>query len=60
MEIIKRILRIIRANINSLLGSAEDPEKILEQAVMEMQDNLVRLRQGVAQAIATSVAFSNP
>lgn len=53
MEIIKRILRIIRANINSLLGTAEDPEKILEQAVMEMQDNLVRLRQGVAQAIAT-------
>jgi phage shock protein A len=53
MEIIKRILRIIRANINSLLGNAEDPEKILEQAVMEMQDNLVQLRQGVAQAIAS-------
>ncbi|MBH8556213.1 PspA/IM30 family protein [Nostocaceae cyanobacterium CENA357] len=53
MEIIKRILRVIRANLNSLMGSAEDPEKILEQAVMEMQENLVRLRQGVAQAIAT-------
>ncbi|HYW21768.1 MAG TPA: PspA/IM30 family protein [Nodularia sp. (in: cyanobacteria)] len=53
MEFIKRILRIIRANINSLLGNAEDPEKILQQAVLEMQENLVRLRQGVAQAIAT-------
>ncbi|MBE9053907.1 PspA/IM30 family protein [Nostocales cyanobacterium LEGE 11386] len=53
MELIKRILRIIRANLNSLIGSAEDPEKILEQAVLEMQENLVRLRQGVAQAIAT-------
>lgn len=53
MELIKRILRVIRANLNSLLGSAEDPEKILEQAVMEMQHNLVQLRQGVAQAIAT-------
>ena len=52
MEFIKRILRIIRANINSLIGSAEDPEKILQQAVIEMQENLVRLRQGVAQAIA--------
>ncbi|MBU7586235.1 MAG: PspA/IM30 family protein [Nostoc sp. TH1S01] len=53
MELIKRILRVIRANLNSLIGSAEDPEKILEQAVAEMQENLVRLRQGVAQAIAT-------
>jgi phage shock protein A len=53
MDLIKRILRVIRANLNSLIGNAEDPEKILEQAVSEMQDNLVRLRQGVAQAIAT-------
>lgn len=53
MELIKRILRVIRANLNSLIGSAEDPEKILEQAVAEMQENLVRLRQGVAQVIAT-------
>lgn len=53
MGLIQRILRIIRANLNSLIGSAEDPEKILEQAVGEMQENLVRLRQGVAQAIAT-------
>ncbi|MCC5634537.1 PspA/IM30 family protein [Nostoc sp. CHAB 5844] len=53
MDLIKRILRVIRANLNSLIGSAEDPEKILSQAVAEMQENLVRLRQGVAQAIAT-------
>ncbi|MFH7030556.1 MAG: PspA/IM30 family protein [Heteroscytonema crispum UTEX LB 1556] len=53
MGLIDRILRFIRANLNSLLGNAEDPEKILEQAVMEMQDNLVQMRQGVAQAIAT-------
>ncbi|WP_392534900.1 PspA/IM30 family protein [Nostoc sp. C117] len=53
MELIKRIVRVIRANLNSLISSGEDPEKILEQTVMEMQENLVRLRQGVAQAIAT-------
>jgi phage shock protein A len=53
MGLIKRILRVIQANLNSLIGSAEDPEKILEQTVAEMQENLVRLRQGVAQAIAT-------
>ena len=53
MEVIKRILRLIRADFNSLVSKAEDPEKILEKTFMEMQDNLVQLRQGVAQAIAT-------
>ncbi len=53
MGLIDRILRVIRANINNLLGNAEDPEKILEQTVLEMQENLVLLRQSVAQAIAT-------
>jgi phage shock protein A len=53
MELIKRIQRVIRANLNSIMGSGSDPEKILEQAVMEMQTNLVQLRQAVAQTIAT-------
>jgi phage shock protein A len=53
MEVMKRILRVIRANFNSLVSNAEDPEKILEKTFMEMQENLVQLRQGVAQAIAT-------
>ncbi|MFQ4145309.1 PspA/IM30 family protein [Chlorogloeopsis sp. ULAP02] len=53
MGLIDRIGRAIRANINSLIGAAEDPEKVLEQAVIEMQDNLVQLRQAVAAAIAS-------
>lgn len=53
MELMKRILRVIRANLNSLVSSAEDPEKILEKAFMEMQENLLQLRSGVAGAIAT-------
>ncbi|MBW4559731.1 MAG: PspA/IM30 family protein [Mojavia pulchra JT2-VF2] len=52
MEVMKRILRLFRANLNSLIGSAEDPEKVLEKTVLEMQENLVQLRRGVAQAIA--------
>jgi len=53
MGLFDRIWRVIRANINSLIGAAEDPEKILEQSVMDMQEDLVQLRQAVAQAIAT-------
>ena len=52
MGIFDRLWRVIRANINSLVGAAEDPEKILEQAVMDMQEDLVQLRQAVAGAIA--------
>ncbi|MEO0533119.1 MAG: PspA/IM30 family protein [Cyanobacteria bacterium P01_A01_bin.123] len=53
MGLLDRIGRLIRANFNSLVSGAEDPEKILEQAVADMQDDLIELRQSVAQAIAT-------
>jgi len=53
MGLIDRILRVIRANLNSLVGQAEDPEKILEQAVTDMQQDLIQMRQAVAQAIAS-------
>jgi phage shock protein A len=53
MGLMERIGRLFRSNVNSWTAQREDPEKILEQAVYEMQENLVRMRQGVAQAIAT-------
>ncbi|MBD2077611.1 PspA/IM30 family protein [Phormidium sp. FACHB-592] len=53
MGLFDRIMRVIRANLNSLVSGAEDPEKILEQAVLDMQEDLIQLRQAVAQAIAT-------
>lgn len=53
MGLLDRILRVIRANLTSLVSNAEDPEKILEQTVLDMQEELIRLRQAVAQAIAT-------
>ncbi len=53
MGLIDRILRVIRSNTNNLINQAEDPEKVLEQAVTDMQENLVQLRQAVAGAIAS-------
>ncbi|GAB4133753.1 MAG: PspA/IM30 family protein [Cyanobacteria bacterium J069] len=53
MGLLDRILRVIRANLNSLISQVEDPEKILEQTVIDMQEDLIKLRQAVAQAIAT-------
>lgn len=53
MGLFERIMGVIRSLINSLISQAEDPEKILEQAVMDMQTDLISVRQAVAQAIAT-------
>ncbi|MBD1848802.1 PspA/IM30 family protein [Leptolyngbya sp. FACHB-711] len=53
MGLLDRIWRLIRANFNSLVNQAEDPEKILEQTVIDMQNDVIQLRQAVAQAIAT-------
>ena len=53
MGLFDRLGRVVRANINDLVSKAEDPEKVLEQAVIDMQEDLVQLRQAVARSIAT-------
>jgi phage shock protein A len=53
MGLFDRISRVLRANLNDVVSKAEDPEKILEQSIIDMQEDLVQLRQAVAQAIAT-------
>lgn len=52
MGLFDRISRVVKANLNDMVSKAEDPEKMLEQSLMEMQEDLVQLRQSVAQAIA--------
>lgn len=53
MGLFDRAFRALRANLNGMVNQAEDPEKILEQALVEMESNLLQLQQAVAQAIAT-------
>jgi phage shock protein A len=53
MGFLDRFSRVVRANVNSWVAKTEDPEKILEQAVLEMQEQLIQLRQAVAGAIAS-------
>ncbi len=50
MAFISRLSRVVRANANALVSSTEDPAKILDQALMDMQSELVNLRQAVAMA----------
>ncbi|MGD1866360.1 MAG: PspA/IM30 family protein [Phormidesmis sp.] len=53
MGLLDRISRLVRSNVNHLVNGAEDPEKVLQQTVLDMQSDLVSMRQAVAQAIAT-------
>lgn len=53
MGLFDRISRVVRANLNDVVSKAEDPEKILEQSIIDMQEDLVQLRQAVAKAIAS-------
>ncbi len=53
MGLFDRLKRVIGANLNDLVSKAEDPEKMLEQSILEMQEDLVQLRQSVAQSIAS-------
>lgn len=52
MGLFDRISRVVKSNLNDMVSKAEDPEKMLEQSLMEMQEDLIQLRQSVAQTIA--------
>ena len=53
MGLLDRVSRVVRSNLNAAVSSAEDPEKMLEQAIIDMQEDLVQMRQAVAGAIAS-------
>ena len=53
MGLFDRVSRLIRANVNDMVSKAEDPEKILEQSIFDMKEDLVQMRQAVAKAIAS-------
>ncbi|WP_018110803.1 PspA/IM30 family protein [Thermus igniterrae] len=52
MNLLDRIGRLIRANLNDLLRRAEDPEKLIEQALLDMKEALKEAREQVAAALA--------
>jgi phage shock protein A len=52
MGIFDRLATLIKSNINDLISSAENPEKMLTQILIDMRDQLVKAKQQVAAAIA--------
>jgi phage shock protein A len=52
MGIFKRVGDVFRANINDMISKAENPEKMLNQMVMDMQGYLIESKKSVASSIA--------
>ena len=52
MALLERVGTLLRANINDLIEKAEDPEKLLKQLVLDMENQLMQVKTQVAIAIA--------
>ena len=52
MGIMDRVATVIKSNLNNLINKAEDPEKMLDQILIEMRQQLLEAKRQVAVAIA--------
>ncbi len=52
MALLERVSTLVRANLNDLVDKAEDPEKMLRQVILDMQNQLLQVKTQVALAIA--------
>mmetsp|Transcript_1022 Transcript_1022/g.2259 ORF Transcript_1022/g.2259 Transcript_1022/m.2259 type:complete len:299 (-) Transcript_1022:143-1039(-) len=53
MNMFDRMARVVSANVNNVIKGLEDPEKVIEQAVIDMQNDLIKVRQSYAEISAT-------
>jgi len=54
MNMAERFARLVKSNVNQALNSMEDPEKVLTQAVEDMQKDLIKVRQAYAEVSAST------
>lgn len=52
MNLLERVLTLLRANLSVVVENAEDPEKALKQLHLDMRNQLVQVKTQVATAIA--------
>ncbi|HMF88955.1 MAG TPA: PspA/IM30 family protein [Gemmatimonadaceae bacterium] len=52
MNIFDRIAMLFRSNVNAVISEFEQPEKMLNQIILDMRSQLVKAKQQVAAAIA--------
>lgn len=59
MNLFDRFARVVKSYANAVISSLEDPEKVLEQTVIEMSDDLIKMRQSTAQVLASQKRLEN-
>lgn len=52
MNLIQRVMTLIRANLNDLIERAEDPEKMIKQLILDLNNQLIQVKTTVAQSLA--------
>lgn len=52
MALMERVATLVRANLNDLIDKAENPEKMLKQVILDMQNQLMQVKTQVAISIA--------
>ena len=54
MNLLERVLTLLRANLNSMVEKADDPEKVMKQLQIDMRNQLMQVKTQVATAISES------
>jgi phage shock protein A len=52
MALLERVAMLIKADLNDLIDKAEEPEKLLKQLLLDMQNQYMQLKTQVAMAAA--------
>jgi phage shock protein A len=52
MGIFDRFRRVVKSNLNDMISKAENPEKMLNQLIIDMNEQLIESKKSVASAIA--------
>ncbi|MGO9269178.1 MAG: PspA/IM30 family protein [Terriglobia bacterium] len=52
MALLERVSTLVRANLNDLIDKAEEPEKMLKQLILDMENQLLQVKTQVAVAMA--------
>jgi phage shock protein A len=52
MAVLERVATLVRANLNDLIDRAEDPEKMIKQVIIDMENQLLQVKTQVAISMA--------
>lgn len=59
MSLLGRVRDLVSANLNAMLDSAEDPQKMVDEYLRQLNDNLSEARVSVASAMADATKLHN-